>query len=151
MKYDTLLDNITEDEYRLIRHDQGRKVGSFADVQNDEKIEITADLMNRLGVLDMSETDDPNDDLPEEYADSVFVARLPDGKLFLVNTEGYNYCRYVAPCVIADAAAEQIVYIVVRNDKFDEVFSTHEAAVEHASTLLKKWNICQIIEKIVRK
>lgn len=43
------------------------------------------------------------------------------------------------------------VWIVLRNDKVDEVFSTREAAEHHAKALTKKWAITEIIEKEVKE
>lgn len=37
----------------------------------------------------------PMDDLPDDRP-QYFVAERPNGDRFVVNTEGYNYCRYVA-------------------------------------------------------
>lgn len=38
---------------------------------------------------------DPFSDLPE-HIDMVFILRLADGREVIVNTEGFNYCRYFA-------------------------------------------------------
>lgn len=40
-------------------------------------------------------TASPMDDLPWDR-DRFFIAERPDGSRFLVNTEGYNYSRYIA-------------------------------------------------------
>lgn len=42
-----------------------------------------------------------------------------------------------------------IVYIVLRNGEVDEVFSSWEAAQNHAANLTRKWNLTKIIERIV--
>ena len=41
----------------------------------------------------------------------------------------------------------QTVWIVLRNGKVDEVFSSKEAAEHHRKALTKKWNLTDIIEK----
>ena len=43
-----------------------------------------------------------------------------------------------------------IVYIVICNDKVHEVFSNRESAENHKKNLVKKWNICSIIEKEIK-
>jgi hypothetical protein len=40
-----------------------------------------------------------------------------------------------------------LVWIVMRNGKVDEVFSREEAAKEHQRNLVKKWAITKIIKK----
>lgn len=42
------------------------------------------------------------------------------------------------------------VWIVLRNEKIDEVFDDEEAARFHARQLNKKWAITEVIEKEVR-
>lgn len=37
----------------------------------------------------------PCDDIPADRP-QYFIAERPNGDRFVVNTEGYNYCRYVA-------------------------------------------------------
>lgn len=37
----------------------------------------------------------PSDDIPEDRP-QYFIAERPNGDRFVVDTEGYNYCRYVA-------------------------------------------------------
>ena len=42
-----------------------------------------------------------------------------------------------------------MVYIVIKNGKVDEVFSSREAAENHRKNL--KWSLVEIIEKEVRE
>ena len=43
-----------------------------------------------------------------------------------------------------------MVYIVLRNGKVDEVFSSREAAENHCKNITKLWGIPNIIEKEVK-
>lgn len=42
------------------------------------------------------------------------------------------------------------VWIVLKNDKVDEVFYSEEAALLHKKNLTKKWNLTEIISKEVK-
>ena len=42
-----------------------------------------------------------------------------------------------------------MIYIVLKDDKVDQVFSTRQAAEHHAKSLNKKWSITKIIEREV--
>ena len=102
MKFDDLKDKLTDAEYNTVRHNFGRKLGEFSEANGGPVIKLSADLVYRLGVLDLFPDDEPSpfDQLPDQFADSVFVARFPGGKMYLVNTEGYSYCRYITPCTV---------------------------------------------------
>lgn len=41
------------------------------------------------------------------------------------------------------------VFIVMRNDVVDEVFSTRSAAALHVDNLIRRWNLAHIIERVV--
>jgi hypothetical protein len=42
-----------------------------------------------------------------------------------------------------------VIYIVVVNDKIDEVFSSREAAELHIKN--QRWSICKIVEKEIKE
>lgn len=44
-----------------------------------------------------------------------------------------------------------VVYVVICNDKLDEIFANEASAQHHAANLRRKWNIVQVIEKIVHQ
>jgi hypothetical protein len=44
-----------------------------------------------------------------------------------------------------------MIYIVVKNGKVDEVFSTREAAELHRKNLTKKWSLSEIVEREVKE
>lgn len=92
--WDSLQNTLTYQEFGLIRHNCGRRVGSWDDV--DESIELSSALVKKLPVLHTDK--EPMDNLPPEFSNSIFIAIL-NGDQFLVNTEGYNYCRYIARLV----------------------------------------------------
>ena len=43
-----------------------------------------------------------------------------------------------------------MVYIVIKNGKVDEVFSTREAAENHRKNLTKKWSLSEIVEREIK-
>ncbi len=43
-----------------------------------------------------------------------------------------------------------MVYIVMKNGRVDEVFSSKEMAEHHKKQLISKWNLVEIIEKQVK-
>lgn len=100
MKYGQLNELLTDDEYGLVRHDFGRKCGEFSEADHYPPVAVPAELVTRLGVMEMEEGDDPFMELPDRFADSIFIARFPNDKLYLVNTEGFSYCRYIVPCTV---------------------------------------------------
>ena len=85
---------LTYEESNLVRHGFCRKPDNWTDV--DMTVTLPVHTAEKLKVMIVEEGQDPMDDLPDQYADSVFIAQFPDGEQFLVNTEGFNYCRYVA-------------------------------------------------------
>jgi hypothetical protein len=44
-----------------------------------------------------------------------------------------------------------MVYIVLKNGKVDEVFSSREAAKLHRKNLTKKWSLSEIVEREVKE
>ena len=93
MHYSELQANLTEDEYNLVRHDYGRKCGEWSEA--DGTVEMTQELIDKLGVLEFETGSSPFDELPDQFAGGVFVAKVGE-KLYLVNTEGFSYSRYIA-------------------------------------------------------
>lgn len=79
-----------------LRHSLGRKLDNFAD----------APLFNRTGEVTMEEwnslphthdaCDSPFDGCSLRDAFLFFYHRPNDGKVYLVNTEGFSYHRYIA-------------------------------------------------------
>lgn len=84
-----------------IRHDYGRKCTEWH--QTTDTVTIPSALAQMLGCYIIPHGSGPLDDLPPEFAQGIFIAfNMPTGELFLVNTEGYDYCRYIARLVIED-------------------------------------------------
>jgi hypothetical protein len=84
------------------RHDYNRKSDSFEEIDGPELIVAQQDA-DAMGVYDADAlgVEDPFDDIPERLGDQmVFILKFND-VLYLVNTEGYSYCRYVAKCKIS--------------------------------------------------
>ena len=90
--WDHLEATFTSDEIKLIQHDCGRDLDSFTDA--DETVKLPESVYNRLPRVEVFE-DDTFDDLPEPVAGSIGIITY-DGVEYLVNTEGYEYARYVA-------------------------------------------------------
>jgi hypothetical protein len=84
------------------RHDYNRKSSSFEDIDGPE-IVVTQQDADAMGIYDADAigVEDPFDDIPERLGDqAVFILRFKDA-LYLINTEGFSYCRYVAKCKIS--------------------------------------------------
>lgn len=69
------------------------------DNPSDACIVLTTKEANKLGVRFLN-TNSPLDDF--DVGEDIFVAILPDGRKFVVNSEGYNYARYYARLEIVD-------------------------------------------------
>lgn len=132
MHYDDLQTKLTEDEYNLVRHDYGRKCCDWDEA--DGQIEMTQELIDKLGVLDMK--DDvgnvygPMDELPEQFAGGVFVATVGN-KRYLVNTEGFSYCRYIANVTVVEgdsraAKLRRIIELAEELDALQQELFEHE-------------------------
>lgn len=72
------------------------KVGTFEELEDDCKIELTKEEMSQLKVevYDSSELKSPTQDFPRPAPSVIFIL-VRDGKRYLVNTEGYDYARYI--------------------------------------------------------
>lgn len=78
------------------RFDWARKC-DFNEIDDDYVVvQLTEAEAAELQTIDVNSV---WDDLPKSLADTTFLARN-NGKLFLVNPEGYTYCRYIAPVTI---------------------------------------------------
>lgn len=98
---DDLRTHLTEFELAVVRHSSGRKCGDWSEADSEEPILMGIEFAEKLGIFDVSPASSPFDQLPEKFAGGIFVARIRGtNKMYVVNTEGYNYCRYVAPCKI---------------------------------------------------
>ena len=84
--------------------DYTRKPLSFEEVDQDwiNRVPVSTKDANELGVYYA-------EDLEIERPMDTFAIPTPlvfvinyDDKTYIVNTEGFNYCRYVAPCDIVD-------------------------------------------------
>ena len=83
---------VTQEEWDNVCHGFGRKLDRWSAVK--EVVTVSKDLFDRLPkLLDVGDT--PFDELPARLHRTIFVA-VRKGKKYLVNTEGYSYCRYVA-------------------------------------------------------
>lgn len=85
---------------QLYRHDYGRKQGVFE--SNERPVKIPAKDAKELGIFDASEDDiEGTFDKLWSNHQMIFIL-IVEGKHWLVNTEGYDYCRYIVPCVIVE-------------------------------------------------
>lgn len=94
--WDNLFNDLGAEAFNSIRHDFGRKLDTFRDAT--KTVSIASNVYARLDHLAVE--DDPFDELPERFVNSIFIAEL-NGKEYLVNTEGFSYCRYIAKVKIA--------------------------------------------------
>jgi len=85
---------------RLLAVD-GHKMGDFEEVDEHHRIEMTKDEIARLPVIiaNSDEMGSPMNNLPRSFFDvtkNVLLILVRDGRKYLVSTEGYDYCRYIA-------------------------------------------------------
>ena len=99
MKWDHI--KLLQEQYaNLVRHDYGRKCTEWH--QAEDEVTIPTALADLLGCYVIPPGNGPMDDLHPDFAGGIFTAILIEtGELFLVNTEGYDYCRYIARCVVS--------------------------------------------------
>lgn len=80
------------------RFDWARKC-DFKELSDDY---VTVTLTKAEGAeLQIVDVNSVWDELPESLSTTVFIARNND-RLYLVNTEGFSYCRYIAPVAIGE-------------------------------------------------
>lgn len=92
-----------EETVQAYRHNIGRKCSSFEEAEDDTHVTISADDAAVLGIYDadrMGITDPSADDLPRVLTDRMVFILKRGAKHYLINTEGYYYCRYTALCTI---------------------------------------------------
>ena len=79
-----------------LRHGFGRKLSAFEHAARTVK--ITAAEEAELPEIEVAADQDPFDVyVPDHIRDGcVFIAITVDGSRYLVNCEGFDYCRYVA-------------------------------------------------------
>jgi hypothetical protein len=72
------------------------KASTFEELEDDTRIELTREEMSQLPVMiaNSDELGSPCTDLPNPAPDIIFVL-VRDGKRYLVNTEGFDYARYI--------------------------------------------------------
>lgn len=80
-------------------HHHGRKLDSFD--QADDVVYVRRVDYDLLTKIDLDPSDNPFTEMSLPRGDSVFVARH-NGNEYLVNTEGFAYCRYVAQLRLVD-------------------------------------------------
>lgn len=124
MKYNVIAELLNADAQKLIRHDAGSKSDEWTGYQS-ETVEISQDLANLLGpVFDIPAGFSPMDGLPDQFQDSVFIAKRFDGQLFLVNTEGFDYSRYIA-------------FVKIKTEKTMDDFEKHLNS--EGTCIVNKW------------
>ena len=91
-----------DSKYRY--HNFFRKPTSFSEVTetNIPAVNIPVHLAQELGMFTTEELGiEGTFDSFKIATPMVFIVSV-NGKQYLINTEGYNYCRYVLPCVIVN-------------------------------------------------
>jgi hypothetical protein len=91
MNWTDLFSTFSEEEMLVIRHGEGRKLGEYTDV--NDVITVTQATYDKLAKFET--VNDTFKELPAKLCGSIFVA-IVQGIEYLVNTEGFNYARYVA-------------------------------------------------------
>lgn len=100
MKWDALDKNFDHDTLNNIRHRYGYKCVSWDGVKENYSNVVHVSQQTYDLLFEDETIGTPMDDLPDHLADSIFITRLADGRKFLVNTEGYGYCRYITRVVV---------------------------------------------------
>lgn len=90
--WEDLKSTLSKDEWDTVRHDYGRKRNEWEDA-NDVMI-ISQSLANKLTTFELDPSSSPFDDLPPGASGGIFIAKVGN-KNYLVNTEGYDYARYI--------------------------------------------------------
>lgn len=83
---------------------------------------MTQELIDKLGVLELETDSSPFDELPDQFAGGVFVAKVGE-KLYLVNTEGFSYSRYIANVTVVEGnpRAEKLRRLIELAEEVDSL------------------------------
>ena len=87
---------LTEEELDLVRHDRGRKCADWTECHGYDPIKLPQKVFRKLRYVVLNAQRMPMEDLPEEVVGAIFIGQH-GGRLYLINTEGYDYCRYISP------------------------------------------------------
>lgn len=90
--WNVLCESLGERLFNKISHDYGRKRDSW---ESNGTVVLKASEAEELDIYVVPDGVVPMCELPEAYQDSIFIAQVGKRR-FLVNTEGYSYCRYIA-------------------------------------------------------
>lgn len=102
----------TQEVVQQHRHTRGRKSSTFSEVAGETPMVISQEDADILGVYELLHVSTPFSDLPKELADRIVFVLNHEGALYLINTEGFNYCRYVAPCTIGPVSLRLVTVSV---------------------------------------
>ena len=105
----------TTEAVKMYRHSRNRKRTQFSDCDLDTPIFVAPDDAEDLGVHNATDMGvvTPFDEVSDALAHQmVFIIKVGE-KLYLVNTEGYNYCRYITPCVIGTPSMREVTLTIV--------------------------------------
>ena len=80
--------------WEKVRHSFGRKLGDYAAA--DETVQLTEAEVAKLPIVIIPDIDSTFDKLPACVRGLICVVDRDDANLYLVNTEGFDYARYVA-------------------------------------------------------
>ncbi len=90
--WDNLYANLPVELWQKMRHNYGRRQYHWT---SNGTVTLKASEAELLQTYTVPKGWSPFSDLPDEFADSIFIAQVGKSR-FLVNTEGYSYCRYIA-------------------------------------------------------
>jgi hypothetical protein len=112
------------------RHSYGRKLSDWSLVDEQEAVvEISWDDARQLTSLDrhVHAIDNPFSDLP---TDTPMIFLLKDGdRTYLINTEGYNYCRYAVKAKIVDGGRDLGDNAPTVNERSNEMETYHDKSI----------------------
>lgn len=90
--WDNLYANLPVELWQKMRHNYGRRQYHWT---SNGTVTLKASEAELLEVYTVPARWSPLEALPPEFTDSIFIAQVGKSR-FLVNTEGYSYCRYIA-------------------------------------------------------
>lgn len=94
MNWDKLKLVLPTETFNHICHGYGCKLSSWEDAT--DVVKISDYIYNLLMKIRLPRNSTPVDDLPDEAQDVDLFIAIVDNDQYLVNTEGFEYCRYVA-------------------------------------------------------
>lgn len=99
--WNAVYNRLSPDEWCKVRHGNGHKCSDWEDCHHDGVTVLKRSTFDKLDKYEPNCYTTPFTTLPVGYAGGVFVIIIK-GRRYLVNTEGYTYCRYISLLRVID-------------------------------------------------